>query len=326
MFKKVFIVFILAVSAVSCSRQRIIPENVLSEIIYKMYITDAVLLTHESSILRYKDSLKIYEPIIEKYGYSFDDLRRTFLKYTASDGKLQSVLKKVLKRIEDEKNIYKEPARIEKLSENMNVGTDSVSILSRTVNRQNIEVRLSEKGVYDISASYFFYKNDSTKNPKMAVWLESAMHKDSVMEKQEICLVKDTVFTDYSARVKFNDPKFNILKIYWLDCEQKPDLAKSEKPAKTANTRITNPKKKPNLKIKPDTTTRQHLIIRRKSVKYNFEESDTTRLNDEFVGPLLPSGFDNKDSVTDSVTNVIDTPKQIIAIKRKDSINHGNQQ
>ncbi|MDR2382352.1 MAG: DUF4296 domain-containing protein [Prevotellaceae bacterium] len=326
MFKKVFIVFILTAS-VSCSKQKIIPENVLAEIIYEMYITDAVLLTHESSIMRYKDSLKIYEPVVEKFGYSFDDLRRTFLKYTANDGKLQSVLKKVIKRIEAEKNIYKESARIEKLSENMNVGTDSISIVSRTINKQNIEVRLSEKGVYDISASYFFYKNDSTKNPKMVVWLESAAHKDSVMEKHEISLAKDTVFTDYLARVRFNDPKFNILKIYWLDFEQKPDSSKpaisTSLPAKPANTRTANQKKKLTVKIKPDTTTRQHLIIRRKSVKYNFEESDTTKLkeNDEFVGPLLPDSL-LKSKVTDSVTNVIDSVERIIAITRKDSINH----
>jgi hypothetical protein len=329
MIRKVFIGFILTV-LVSCSKQKIIPENVLAEIIYNMYITDAVLLNYESSIMRYKDSLKIYEPVIEKYGYNFDDLRRTFLKYAAEDGKLQSVLKTVVKRIDDEKNIYKDSARIEKLSENMNVGTDSVSIVSRTVNKQNIEVRLSEQGVYDISASYFFYKNDSTKNPKMAVWLESAAYKDSIIEKQEISLVKDTVFTDYLIQVNFNDPKFNILKIYWLDFEQKPDLLKPEttaslsaKSTKPANTRIVNPKKKPNIKIKPDTTTRQHLIIRRKSVKYNFEKSDTTRLNDEFVGPLLPDSLP-KSKVIDSLTNIIDTVNRIIAITGKDSIKHGN--
>jgi hypothetical protein len=325
MLKKVFIVFILT-ALVSCSKQKIIPENVLAEIIYEMYITDVVLLTRESSIIRHKDSLKIYDPVVEKFGYSFDDLRRTFLKYTAEDGRLQSVLNKVAKRIEAEKNIYKEPARIEKLSENMNVGTDSVSIVSVTMNKQNIEVKLSEKGVYDISASYFFYKNDSTKNPKMAVWLESAAHKDSIMEKQEISLAKDTVFTDYLARVRFNNPKFNILKIYWIDFEQKPDLLKPEisasLPAKPANTRIVNQKKKTNVKIKPDTTTRQHLIIRRKSVKYNFEESDTTKLKDEFVGPLLPDSL-LKSKVTDSVTNVIDTVERIVAITKKDSIEHG---
>jgi hypothetical protein len=277
--------------------------------------------------------LKIYEPIIEKFGYDFEDLRNTFLKYTAEDGKLQSVLKKAVKRIDDEKNIYKEPARIEKLSENMNVGTDSVSLVSRTLNKQNIEVRLSEKGVYDISASYFFYKNDSTINPKMAVWLESAAYKDSIMEKQEISLLKDTVFTDYLIRVKFNDPKFNVLKIYWLDFEQKTEVSKPEiavssparptRPARPTNNRIIDTKKKPDVKVKQDTTTRQHLIIRRKSVKYNFEESDTTRVKEEFVGPLLPDSLP-KSKVTNSLTNIIDTVVRIIAIKQKDSINYGN--
>jgi hypothetical protein len=270
-----------------------------------MYITDVVLATHEYS-MRHKDSIRIYEPIVEKFGYNLDDLRRTFLKYTAEDKKLQEILKQVTEKIEAEKNIYQEPARIEKLSENMNVGADSISISSRMVSKQNIEVRLSEQGVYDISASYFFYKNDSTQNPRMAAWLESRTHKDSIIEKHELSLVKDdTVFTDYSLRIQFNNPNFNILKVFWLDCDNKPDAPKpatfASLPKTPVNKQVANSKKNPTPKIKPDTITRQHLIIKRKSVKYNFEESDTTRLKekDEFMGPLSSFEFLN---VNDSIS------------------------
>jgi hypothetical protein len=245
----------------------------------------------------HKDSMKIYEPIVEKFGYNIDDLRGTFLKYIAEDGKLQAILKEVSQKIENEKNIYKGPARIEKLSENMNVGADSISIISKILSKQNIEVRLTEQGVYDISASYFFYHNDSTQNPKMAAWLESRLHKDSIVNKQEVSLVKDTVFTDYSISVRFNDPNFNILKIYWLDFDNKLVTPKPEilpsKPKTPANKRVDDSKKKSTVKIKPDTTIRLHLIIKDKSVKYNFEESDTTKLKEiyEFIGP--PSPFDS---------------------------------
>jgi hypothetical protein len=324
MKKIVFTIFIL-ITFVSCSRQKIIPEKILAEIIYQMQITDVVLLTRETS-MRHIDSIRIYEPIIEKFGYSLDDLRETFLKYTAKDGKLQDVFKLVIAKIDDEKNIYQEPARIEKLSENMNVGADSISISSRIMSKQNIEVRLSEQGVYDVSASYFFYKNDSAVNPRMAVWLESRMHKDSIIEKQEVILVKDTVFNDYSLRVRFNNLDFNILKVCWLDFDNKleapkPAISSSSLSKTPANKQIINSKKTSTTKIKPDTVTRQHLIIKRKSVKYNFEESDTTKLKerDEFVGP--PSPFEFLDT-KDSVSNAIDTLERIIAIKRKDSINY----
>jgi hypothetical protein len=287
-----------------------------------MQIIDAVLLSHESGPF-YRDSMRIYEPVVEKFGYTLEDLRRTFLKYTAGNNTLQSVLNQVTKKIMDEKSIYQGPARIEKLSENMNVGADSVVIVSKTVNRQNIEVRLSEQGVYDISASYFFYNNDSTKNPKISVRLESRAYKDSIIEKHEISLVKDTVFTDYSLQVKFDNPEFNILKVYWIDFEQKLEPSKPETaislPVQSAKTRLAGTRKKANLKIKPDTTIRQHLVIKRKSVKYNFEESDTAKLKekDEFIGPL-PSDFLSKNNTTDSVTSK--TVERVIAIKRKDSI------
>lgn len=322
MIKKILTVFILT-AVMSCSKQRIIPDRILVEIIYRMQLTDAVLFTRESYIL-HKDSMRIYEPEIEKFGYTLDDLRRTFLKCAAENNKLQSILNQVIDKIAAEKEVHKGPARIEKLSENMNTGPDSVSIVSKTVNRHNIEVVLSEQGVYDVSASYFFYRNDSTKNPKMAVWLESRSYKDSIVDRQETDLVKDTVFADYSIRVKFNNPSFNILKIYWIDFEQESGLSKPETPAplpaRPANARIA---KRTNIRTKPDTVTRQHLIIKNKSVKYNFEESDTTRLKkeDEFIGPPLPDSL-WKNRTADSVTNAADTVERIIAIKRKDSILH----
>ncbi|MDR3246858.1 MAG: DUF4296 domain-containing protein [Prevotellaceae bacterium] len=322
--KKIYLIFAL-IACISCSNKKNIPEKILVEIIYKIHITDAVLTTRESSIY-YRDSMRIYEPIIEQYGYKFDDLRRTLLDYATKDGKLQSVHDKVAKKIAAEKAIYQPLARIEKLSENMNVGADSVSIVSKTFNKRNIEVRLSEQGVYDVSASYFFFKNDSTKNPKMVVWLESKAHKDSIVAKQEISLVKDTVFTDYSIRVNFNDPNFNLLKIYWLDFDASPDdllkstAAKPTTATSTAkpqtNNRISNPKpvtkpKNPKTKSVKDTVTKQHFIIKRMTVKYNFEESDSTKLNvnDDFIGPM-PAGFqpDSAINTTDSVAVKTEKP------------------
>jgi hypothetical protein len=321
MARRFFIILILTVF-VSCGKQKIIPEEVLTEIIYKMYLTDAVLLTREPS-MPHKDSMRIYEPLVEKFGYNFDDLRRTFLKYTAEDGKLQSVLKEVAKKIDAEKNIYKEPARIEKLSENMNIGNDSIYIESKTLSKSNIEVRLSEQGVYDVSASYFFYQNDSTKNPKMIVWLESRTYKDSIVNKQEINLIKDTVFNDYSIRVDFNNQDFNILKIFWLDFDNEPEISKPKtqpSSSKTSvNKRITNSKKKTDIKPKKENPIKQHLIIKNKSVKYNFEESDTTKLKeiDDFVGPPSLFEFFN---IEDSIANIIDTVGRIFIIRKVDSI------
>jgi hypothetical protein len=227
--------------------------------------------------------MRIYEPLAEQFGYSFDDLRRSFLIYAAQSGKLQSIIDRVSQNIAAEKEIYQPIARIEKLSLNMHPGADSIYILARTVNTHNTEVRLSEQGVYDVSATYRFYQNDSTKNPKMSVWLESRAHKDSIIDRQETLLIKDTAFNDCLIRVTFNNPEFNILKIYWLDCDKQTDTVKLKNPPKRPGST-----KKPAPKIKPDTATRQHYLIKAMSVKYNFEESDTTRPK-EFVGPPPPS-------------------------------------
>jgi hypothetical protein len=290
MTKKFYIAFLLIVFT-ACSGQKIIPEKTLINIIYEMYIVDAVLLTHDSRSL-YKDSLRIYEPVVERFGYSVDDLHRTLLKYTAKDGKLQSVIDSVIKKVTSEQDIYRPVARIEKLSENMHVGADSISIVSKTVNKYNTEIILSEQGVYDISASYFFHKNDSTKNPRMAAWLESRTFKDSITNKQEKILKKDTVFSKYSVSVKFSDPSFNILKIFWIDCDVKEPAPAGREPVtrNPVGKRTVSTLKK--AKVKTDTITKQNYIIAKMSVRYNFEKSDVP--GNEFIGPLLPD-FDEKE-------------------------------
>ncbi|MDR1896233.1 MAG: hypothetical protein LBR10_05530, partial [Prevotellaceae bacterium] len=90
-----------------------------------------------------------------------------------------------------------------------------------------------------------------------------------------------------------NNPDFNQLKGFWLDFEEKVDSTKLTKPDSnkkqtliTKPTLKTAPKKTEPKKVKEDTVTRQHFIMKGMTIKYNFEESDSTKLTtDDFIGP-----------------------------------------
>ncbi|MDR1897482.1 MAG: DUF4296 domain-containing protein, partial [Prevotellaceae bacterium] len=238
--KKLFIALLLVF--VSCSKT-LIPENTLAKILYEMYLTEAIIASQgelQSSVI---DSTRVYEPIIEKYGYSLTDLRKTMIAYAAKKDKLPSVYEKVRAMLADEKRIYQPLARIEKLSKNIYIGSDSIMVKSRSFNKRPFNlITLTEQGIYDVSASFFFFKNDSTKNPKMTVWLESRLHKDSIVGKQEADLIKDSLFNHYSLKVAFNNPDFNQLKGFWLDFEEKVDSTKLTKPdSNKKQTLITKP-------------------------------------------------------------------------------------
>ncbi|MDR0559453.1 MAG: DUF4296 domain-containing protein [Prevotellaceae bacterium] len=262
---------LLLISLISCSRY--VPDSVLVDILYEMYLCDAVIA---SKGVPNEDSVKIYGQAVKKYGYSIEEIRKTLLHYAEKQDKLTLIYSDLSKKIEQEKQIYKPLARIEKLSSNIYTGTDSITSYSTFHTKRPIDILLEEKGVYYISANYFFYKDDSTKNPTISVWLESSVNKDSTAQKQEIALTKDTVAKDYMLRIEFKDEKYNRLKGYWLNFDEN----QPKKPAET----VKSTKSKSKKKLKKDVEEKekrynQHCTIKKMLVKYSFEESDTTKVS-----------------------------------------------
>lgn len=76
---------------VSCSgRNDIIPEDTMSQIYYDMYLTDeAVDLNYQYR--RMADTLNIYEPVFNRYGYTSDDFRRSVNFYLERPDRFENV-------------------------------------------------------------------------------------------------------------------------------------------------------------------------------------------------------------------------------------------
>ena len=77
----------------ACSRSgRIIPRSTMSRIYAEMFLADQWLKTHPEA-RRTADTTFFYEPIFEKFGYSFEDYNATVEKYITDPEKFAKIVK-----------------------------------------------------------------------------------------------------------------------------------------------------------------------------------------------------------------------------------------
>lgn len=74
---KVFVAALM-VLGIGCSGPRVIPDDILIKIFHDAYIANAYM---EECRIR-QDSLLIYEPIFQRYGYTMEDLQYTITNFT----------------------------------------------------------------------------------------------------------------------------------------------------------------------------------------------------------------------------------------------------
>lgn len=99
----VFVLVMLGFSLPSCRRHKIIPDDVLVEIIHDVFITNAYISV--STVC--PDSLVIYEPIFRKYGYTGADIKETIKNFsTRKSASLGNVIEKAESMIEEEDNYF----------------------------------------------------------------------------------------------------------------------------------------------------------------------------------------------------------------------------
>ena len=248
---------------------RIISEEKLTDIISDMYLADAV---SESNMEMYteNDSISLYAPILAKYGYNLKDFNYTMVKYSAESERLQDLYKSVEWMLKARQEKYKPLARIEELSANHWTKADSIKInINRLFTKRDFDAELKEPGVYNISTEVYFFADDSTKNPRMAAWL--ADKNDSVIEKREVELIKDTIYNSYNISLVFSEQnkKFNKLKGYWLNYDTVL--------IKTLSKRELRKRKR---EIWDSIDGKQHINFRKLTIKYDFAASDSIKKAD----------------------------------------------
>ena len=84
---------------ISCMRAKYIPEETMSDIYYEMYITDQ-LIRKDRKKKKESDTLLVYEPIFERFGYTSDDYRKSVNHYLLEPEKFEKIFRKTQAKLE----------------------------------------------------------------------------------------------------------------------------------------------------------------------------------------------------------------------------------
>ncbi len=125
--KRFFYLYILLplFAFVGCARHKIIPDGELAQIFSDAFLVNAYVIIHNSPL----DSLNIYEPIFESYGYTTEDVQYTIGNFSKrKSARLGDVVEQAIAILE---------AKGEKFDREVAV-IDTVSAISRRMMKREI--------------------------------------------------------------------------------------------------------------------------------------------------------------------------------------------
>ena len=103
--------FLMLIGTSSCRRHTIIPDRELAEIFHDVFLANAYTAPDMRRIDL--DSLRIYEPILQRYGYTTEDIQYTIGNFSKrKSAKLGDVVEVAIAKLEDEGEFYKREVAI----------------------------------------------------------------------------------------------------------------------------------------------------------------------------------------------------------------------
>lgn len=118
-------VALAAIALAACNKPRVIPDDELADIFYDVYLTNAYVDRQAIET----DSLLLYEPIFEKYGYTVEDLHLTINSFSKrKSARLSDAVEMAIQRLEHESDLLN--AQVADL--------DTINAIARRVSVQRI--------------------------------------------------------------------------------------------------------------------------------------------------------------------------------------------
>ena len=167
----------LAATFVGCSGPKTIPDDKLVMIFHDAYIANAYM--GECKI--YEDSLYVYEPIFNRYGYTMTDLQHTLMTFTErKSAMLSDIMSDVYRKLDEEARI--EEAKIVVLDTIENIATraytrtiyaDSLIRVKRMRDTTKLRVTIDDlvPGDYTVSFDYLIDTLDENRNSRVEAYV-----------------------------------------------------------------------------------------------------------------------------------------------------------
>jgi hypothetical protein len=164
----------IAALAASCG-PRVIPRGKLSDIYVEMFLTDQ-WLRENPSINRTADTLLVYEPIFERFGYSTDDYLRSQEYYLRDPDRYAKLMRGVTRKLEKELKIIKKQIEKEEYIAGLHLGRMSVAdtLLARFRRTYAGRPRVIVDSLFQFSLTD--YSSDTVYDgPRMIVWSDTLL-------------------------------------------------------------------------------------------------------------------------------------------------------
>lgn len=168
--KRVLICLLTLLCIVGCSRKKEIDDQTLAKIFRDAYITNAYLGIKYFTI----DSVQIYEPILDRYGYTAEDLRYTIGNFSRrKSAQLGRVLKDAEEQIAKEATYYEKEVVILDTIKNVAVRTFKRTVVNDTLitvksladtAKLRLVVEPLQKGMYSVRYKYTYQKEEVKKS------------------------------------------------------------------------------------------------------------------------------------------------------------------
>ena len=169
--KRLILSLTLVLLLVGCARRKEIDDKTLAQIFRDAYLTNAYLGVDYMEL----DSIQIYEPILESYGFTPEDLRYTIGNFSRrKSAQLGRVLKDAEEQISKMATIYDKKVVILDTIKNVavrrmkrTVYTDSLRVIKKMSDstKLNLVVENLQPGMYSIRYKYI-YKEPTQKSNK----------------------------------------------------------------------------------------------------------------------------------------------------------------
>ena len=179
-FRNILFVVAVALVAGGCSRSEVIPDRELEKITREMFLVNAYAQAQSIKT----DSLDIYTPILEKYGYTQDDFFNTLANFQKrKSARLSDVIESTISSLESMANGYEQKLRnlnyIDSLAKAMCtkevMSVDKIKVRRlRDTAKLVLSLPIRDVGEYVISYNYHIDTLDKNTHLQSTQWTLTA--------------------------------------------------------------------------------------------------------------------------------------------------------
>ena len=171
------IIVVVALIIAACSGPKVIPDAILADIFHDAFLANAYI--SEANITT--DSLYIYEPIFERYGYTMDDLQHTLTTINQrKSSRISNIMYEVSRKLEEEYRAEQRKIVVLDTIDNYakraytrTIYSDSLIRVNKLRDTSKLRIRVKDivKGEYTVSFDYHIDTLDENRNSRVEVYL-----------------------------------------------------------------------------------------------------------------------------------------------------------